>query len=109
MDINQPTPNQTKLQITPEMMKAFKTLMCDCGGMIFQTALVLKKVSPLIAPSGKEELTPIEVLVCKNCGKVPNELNMHGILPEQVLAEKPVEEPIKEQPKKVKKGLTIVK
>jgi len=102
---NQSTSNQAKVQITPEMMKAFKTVMCDCGGMLFEPGLVLKKVSPLIAPTGKEELTPIEVLICKKCGKVPNELNLHGILPEQVLAQKISEEPTK----KGKKGLTIVK
>jgi hypothetical protein len=77
-----------QIKITPDMMRNFKTLTCDCGGMLFESGLVLKKISPLIAPSGKEELYPMEVLICKNCGKVPTELNTGDMLPEQVLAEK---------------------
>jgi len=77
---------QTQIKITGEMIKSFKTITCNCGGMIFETGLVLKKISPLISPSGKEETYPIEVLVCKKCGKVPEELNTGNILPDEILS-----------------------
>ena len=77
----------TAPQITKEMMKNFKTLECTCGGMIFDTGFVFKKVSPLLSPSGKEELYPVEVFICKQCGKVPVEFfSQLGILPDEVLA-----------------------
>ena len=75
-----------KVNITPDMMKGFKTLTCDCGGVLFQTGVVVKKISPIVSPSGKEELYPMEVLICQDCGKVPNELNVMGMLPEKALA-----------------------
>lgn len=77
-----------KMKITPEMMKNFKTLTCDCGGMLFEPGWFFKKLSPLVSPTGKEELYPIEVLICKSCGKVPSELATELLL-DEVLAKKP--------------------
>ena len=79
-------PPMSAPKLTTEMMKAFKTLTCDCGGMLFQEGIVLKKISPLVSPSGKEELYPLEVLICRKCGKVPSELDTGNILPADVLA-----------------------
>lgn len=75
-----------QFKVTSEMMKNFKTVECDCGGKLFETGIILKKISALVSPTGKEELYPMEVLVCKKCGLVPTQLNMDGILPEEVLA-----------------------
>ena len=61
----------TKIKITPDMVKSFKTLTCTCGGQLFQTAVVIKKISALVSPTGQEVDYPIEVLVCMNCNKVP--------------------------------------
>lgn len=44
-----------------------------CGLMIFKEAVILKKVSGLVSGSGKEELVPIPVYVCNDCGKIPQE------------------------------------
>jgi hypothetical protein len=79
---------QTRIKITPDIMKSQKTLTCSCGGMIFVGAIVFKKLSPLISPTGEEELYPIEVLICQKCGKVPEEFNNKKILPDEVLAKK---------------------
>jgi hypothetical protein len=78
----------TKIKITPELIKQSKTLTCDCGGMLFQNGIVYKKLSALISPTGNEEMLPLEVLICTKCGKVPNELNVGKVLPEEVLAQK---------------------
>lgn len=75
-----------KVNITPDMMRSFKTLTCDCGNQLFTPGVVIKKISAIVSPSGQEELYPMEVLICTECGKVPNELNTLGMLPEGVLA-----------------------
>jgi len=74
-----------RVTITPEMIKNFKTVTCSCGSMIFEEAIILKKISPLVSPTGKEEIQPIDVLVCKKCGKVPKELNIGNILPDEII------------------------
>lgn len=82
----QPNPQANQIKVTPEMIKNFKTITCPCGGMIFEEGVVLKKISALISPSGKEELYPLEVLVCKKCGKIPEELNIGGMLPDEIIS-----------------------
>lgn len=79
-----------KVNITSDMMKGFKTITCACGGMIFEEGIILKKISSFVSPSGKEELYPLEVLVCKKCGKVPKELNVGDMLPDEVIAQKTI-------------------
>ena len=81
---------ETKIRVTPEMMKGFKTLTCECGGIIFESAMIFKKISALVTPTGKEELYPVEILVCKKCGKVPSELNVAEMLPEEIIAKKTI-------------------
>jgi hypothetical protein len=97
MDLNQ----QPRIKITPDMFKNFKTIACDCGGKIFHTGFVFKKLSALVSPTGKEELYPIEVLICEACGKVPTEFNENKMLPDEVLAIK--NEPIDATPLLFKK------
>ena len=77
-----------RMNVTPEMMKNFKTVTCECGGMVMETGIVLKKISAILSPTGKEELYPLEVLICKKCGKVPSELNTDNILPDEIVAKK---------------------
>jgi len=77
-----------ELKITPEIIKQCKTLTCDCGGLLFKEGMVFKRLSQFISPSGKDEIFPITVVICEKCGKVPNEFNVNGILPEEILANK---------------------
>lgn len=79
---------QTKIKITPEIIRSQKTVICECGGMVFEPGYVFKKMSALISPSGEEEMYPLETFICKKCGKVPDEFNLGKILPEEVLAKK---------------------
>jgi hypothetical protein len=77
----------TKIKITPEMVKNFKTVTCTCGGQLFQTGVVIKKISALVSPTGQEVDYPIEVLVCMNCHKVPrSEDQVTRMLPDSVLS-----------------------
>lgn len=45
----------------------------NCGGKTFTETVVLKKLSPILSPTGKEELYPIPVFTCSKCGTIPNE------------------------------------
>lgn len=46
-------------------------LECDeCGSTTFRPAFLLRKVSALMSPSGKETIVPIQVFACDSCGHV---------------------------------------
>lgn len=41
----------------------------QCGGLVFQNCFAIRKISPIISPTGKEEQFQIPVPVCIACGK----------------------------------------
>ena len=77
-------------RITPEMLKMSKNVECSCGGMIFRQSLIFKKISAILSPSGKEEILPIDVMVCEKCNKVNRTLLQYDILPEEIMERTPV-------------------
>jgi len=46
-------------------------LSCSKGIQMYETAFLFKRLSPLISPTGKEEIVPAEIFICKHCGKAP--------------------------------------
>ncbi len=53
-------------------LKRAETIKCDdCGNYLFITASVIKRISPILSPTGQEALVPVQVYSCGNCGKVP--------------------------------------
>lgn len=48
-------------------------VVCECGCRTFVPVVVLKKVSALVSPTGKEEIVDIPLYVCSKCGKVPQD------------------------------------
>jgi hypothetical protein len=44
---------------------------CSKGPQLFESGYVFKRLSPLLSPSGKEEMLPAEIVICKQCGKAP--------------------------------------
>jgi uncharacterized Zn finger protein len=47
---------------------------CDeCGSEVFSPSFLLRKVSALLSPSGKDALVPIQVFSCDKCGHVNEE------------------------------------
>ncbi len=53
-----------KLEQTDEMT-------CDeCANTTFTPVFLLRKVSALVSPSGKETVFPIQVFSCSSCGHV---------------------------------------
>jgi len=45
-------------------------LMCDCGHKLYKKVFVIKKISALVSPTGKETIIPIEVYACDKCGTI---------------------------------------
>ena len=50
------------------------TLECEeCKCKAFKQSLLLKKLSPLLSPTGQGALIPVAVFACDNCGHVNKE------------------------------------
>ena len=61
------------------------TIKCkSCGNYLFIQSFVLKILSPLVSPTGQEEMIPIQVFSCGNCGAV-----LDGMLDGSGIEEKP--------------------
>ena len=43
-----------------------------CDNYLFIQSFVIKKVSSIMSPTGKEAIVPIQVYSCGNCGEVPS-------------------------------------
>jgi len=62
---------QSQQEVQVDLKKA-ETIKCDdCGNYLFITAHVIKRISPIMSPTGQEALVPVQVYSCGNCGKVP--------------------------------------
>ena len=48
-------------------------IVCECGSKLFEHRVILKHISALVSPTGKDEIIDIPVFVCASCGKVPKE------------------------------------
>ena len=59
-----------------------ETILCEkCGNASFIQSFFLKRISPLVSPTGKEAIVPIQVFACGNCGTIPK--NMMSQIAEQ--------------------------
>ena len=64
-------PQQPQTEVKVDLSKA-DTIKCDdCGNYLFITASVIKRISPILSPTGQEALVPVQVYSCGNCGTVP--------------------------------------
>ena len=56
-----------------------ESLKCDaCGNYTFIKSYFIRRISPLMSPTGQEAMIPIEVFACGNCGKVPDKMIPKG-------------------------------
>ena len=63
-------PQQPQTEVKVDLSKA-DTIKCDdCGNYLFITANVIKRISPILSPTGQEALVPVQVYSCGNCGEV---------------------------------------
>ena len=60
-------------------IKDTESLKCDaCGNYSFIKSYFIRRVSPLMSPTGQEALIPIEVFACGKCGKGPDKMIPKG-------------------------------
>lgn len=45
-----------------------ETIVCQCGSMVWENCFIVKRVSPLQSPDGKEAFVNIPTVICKKCG-----------------------------------------
>ena len=50
----------------------------DCGNYSFIKSYFIRRISPIVSPTGQEAMIPIEVFSCGNCGKVPESMMPKG-------------------------------
>ena len=62
---------QTKETIDIEQTTPIKCNDCDNQG--FEQVLLLRKVSALVSPTGKETIVPVAVFACSKCGHINKE------------------------------------
>ena len=65
-----PNPKQQMDGRQPDLSLADDIKCEDCGILTFQEVLLMKKVSALMSPSGKEGIVPIPTFACVACGYV---------------------------------------
>lgn len=57
-----------------QMVLDMPNVVCPkCGSRFFKEVYAIKKISPIISPTGKEEMMPIPMMACANCGEIPDE------------------------------------
>jgi len=62
---------------------------CLCGNKTFRPIIMVKRLSSLLSPDGKEHMIPIDIYVCDSCGKVPEFLSKDILdFPEELKAVK---------------------
>ena len=69
---------QANVQV--DLTKA-ETMKCKkCDNAIFIPSFILKRLSPLVSPTGKEAVIPVQVYSCGNCGEVIKSLISDDII-----------------------------
>ena len=64
-------PQGLNLNVKPEDLK---DITCEqCGSKYFRQVQAFKRLSALISPSGKEQIVPIPVFRCDECGFINEE------------------------------------
>jgi len=52
-------------------LKETSTIKCKkCDNYLFIESYILKRLSPLLSPTGKEAIIPIQVFSCGECGNI---------------------------------------
>ena len=48
-----------------------ESIACEhCANQTFVTVMMMKRISPIISPTGKEAIVPIQTFACNACGFV---------------------------------------
>jgi len=70
---------QQQQQIKVNLQDAEDVLCEECSNAYFTPVVMIKRLSPLVSPTGQEAMVPIQLFQCNSCGNV----NDH-FLPEEL-------------------------
>lgn len=59
---------KTNINIDPSQLPTMKCIRC--GNFTFNASYVIKRISALISPTGKETAAPIQVFTCTACSTI---------------------------------------
>ena len=59
-----------QLQMNVDLKKADTVTCGSCKNATFIHTFILKKLSPLTSPTGKEMTVPVQMYACGNCGEL---------------------------------------
>lgn len=57
-------------QMNVDLSKAEDVICERCGNYTFQQVMLMKRMSALISPTGKEAIVPIPTFACNACGHI---------------------------------------
>lgn len=66
-----------------DLSNATDVLCESCGGRVFDAVALIKRVSPLLSPNGREILAPIQTFACHKCGHINAEFDPATARPNQ--------------------------
>tara|TARA_R110000744_G_scaffold364557_1_gene473131 strand:+ start:486 stop:707 length:222 start_codon:yes stop_codon:yes gene_type:complete len=61
--------NQSE-QMQLDLSKA-DDVICECGSKVFVPVMMMKRISPLVSPTGQEAMVPIQLYACIKCHEIP--------------------------------------
>ena len=63
-------PKQPQQPVNIDLSNAQDVTCENCGNYTFQEVVLMKKVSALVSPTGKEAIVPIPTFSCNACGYI---------------------------------------
>ncbi|MEK6883965.1 MAG: hypothetical protein AABY22_30325, partial [Nanoarchaeota archaeon] len=61
---------QKTIHIDVPALNKSQTEYCECGCPFFSNKIILKKVSGILLGIGKDQLVPVNLLLCENCSRI---------------------------------------
>ena len=61
----------SEVPIKASLLAQAESITCEhCANQTFVTVMMMKRISPIISPTGKEAIVPIQTFACNACGFV---------------------------------------
>ena len=67
-----------KPKVKVDLAQAESVKCDDCDNQLFIESYFIKRLSPLVSPTGEEAMVPIQVFSCGSCGTVPKKMMPSG-------------------------------
>lgn len=65
--------NMEQPKMNVDLSQAVDLECNECANKTFTPAFVLKKISALLSPTGKETMVPVQIFECSRCHGVPEQ------------------------------------